>query len=492
MIRARAIGAALAIAAIVPLACTSKKDGATTLPRDQLLDPQTCAQCHADHVREWSGSMHAYAAQDPVFLAMNKRGQRETNGALGDFCVKCHAPMAVREGATKDGLNLDQVPDKLKGVTCFFCHTVDRVDDSHDAELHLSDDPTMRGPFTDPVANTAHNAGYDALHDRAQLESSSMCGACHDIVNTVNGHGAALERTFAEWKASVFNHAPNGATCSQCHMAQSANLEPIAQAPNVFARRRHAHTFAAVDLALTPFPEQDAQKQAVKALLDSTLQSALCVSTAGSPPQIKVLLDNVAAGHGFPSGATQDRRLWVEVIATSGPDVVYQSGVVADGAPPTASPDADMWLMRDCMFDGANKEVHMFWQAESLEGNELPGQATFDPTDPRFYQTHIVQSFPRGTGALPKAPDKVTMRVRLQPMGLDVLDDLVASKDLDPAVRAAMATTDVGASGPLTWTAATATSTYTDGRTSYACITTTNFNVVSDKVPAVDHTRCTP
>ena len=62
----------------------------------------------------------------------------------------------------------------------------------------------------------------------------------------------------------------------------------------------------------------------------------------------------------------------------------------------------------------------------------------------------------------------------------------------DPAVRAAMATTDVGASGPLTWTAATATSTYTDGRTSYACITTTNFNVVSDKVPAVDHTRCTP
>ena len=29
---------------------------------------------------------------------MNKRGQRETNGALGTFCLKCHAPMAVALG----------------------------------------------------------------------------------------------------------------------------------------------------------------------------------------------------------------------------------------------------------------------------------------------------------------------------------------------------------------------------------------------------------
>jgi hypothetical protein len=40
--------------------------------------------------------MHAYAAEDPVFLAMNARGQRETQGALGAFCVNCHAPLAVQ------------------------------------------------------------------------------------------------------------------------------------------------------------------------------------------------------------------------------------------------------------------------------------------------------------------------------------------------------------------------------------------------------------
>ena len=48
--------------------------------------------------------MHAYASDDPVFRAMNQRAQRETSGALGDFCVKCHAPMAVQKALTTDGL----------------------------------------------------------------------------------------------------------------------------------------------------------------------------------------------------------------------------------------------------------------------------------------------------------------------------------------------------------------------------------------------------
>src|SRR6187402_3543695 len=64
--------------------------------REQLLDPETCRSCHSEHYREWAGSMHAYASQDPVFLAMNRRGQAETQGALGSFCVGCHAPLALR------------------------------------------------------------------------------------------------------------------------------------------------------------------------------------------------------------------------------------------------------------------------------------------------------------------------------------------------------------------------------------------------------------
>ncbi len=487
----RFLPAVLLGAAVLPIACSSSNSQPSYLSRDQLLDPQTCAKCHQQHFTDWSGSMHAYASDDPVFLAMNKRGQRETNGALGDFCVKCHAPMAVHEGATTDGLNLASVPQKLKGITCFFCHDVDAVQGTHNNPLHLAGDVTMRGELSDPVANSAHPATYSALHDRDQATSATMCGSCHDIVTPQN---AAIERTFAEWQQSVFSQLGGGDTCGQCHMAQSTNLVPIAQAPNVFARHYHAHTFAAVDQAMiASYPGIDVQKQAIQSFLGTTLASALCVVLDGNG-SIRVLLDNIAAGHAFPSGSAQDRRLWAEVIATRNGQVVYQSGVVPDGTPVTSlTTDPDLWLLRDCMFDASGKSVDMFWQAASYESNTLPFQVTFDPTDPRFYQSHVVQYYPRDpTAQLPAMPDKVTLRMRLQPMGLEVLNDLVASGDLDPTIPAVMPTYDLGAQPVLTWTAATANAMYTEGPFQVSCVTTTNFNVAADKVPAVNHTKCQP
>lgn len=475
-----------AMASAVVLACSSDETESPKLTREALMDPTTCQSCHVDHYREWSGSMHAYASDDPVFIAMNKRGQRETNGQLGDFCVKCHAPIAVRDGLTKDGLNLDAIPAKAKGVTCFFCHQIDAVQGTHDAALSLSSDLAMRGPFADPVANTAHGSVYSPLHDRDQLDSANACGACHDIMT---GHGASLERTFVEWKASVFAKAPGGATCSQCHMAQSANLQPIAQAPGVFARRRHAHTFAGVDVALTAFPETDAQKTEVKSFLDSTLQSALCV---GAGSQIRVLLDNVAGGHGFPSGATQDRRVWTEIVGYAGADEVYESGVVPDGTAVTAvtaNADPDRWVMRDCIFDESGAEVHMFWQAAQTEGNALPAQATFDTLDPRFYQTHVAQKFPRD-GSLPKPVDRVTMKVFVRAMDRDVLDDLVASGDLAADVPGKIPTMQVGET--LEWTTASANEQYIENGIPFSCISKTNFAVQADRTPAVNHLRCKP
>lgn len=467
---------------LVICACSSDPPAPAPLAsREQLLDPETCKSCHQDHFREWSGSMHAYAADDPVFLAMNQRGQRETGGALGDFCVKCHAPMAVRTGATKDGLNLATLPRSLKGVTCFFCHTADAVEGTHDNPVRLSTSLAMRGPFADPVANGSHASVRSDLHDRDQAGSAALCGACHDIVT---GHGAAIERTFAEWKASVFAQ-PGGATCAQCHMEQSPTLRSVA--PGGLPRRFHSHTFAAVDLALTEFPERDEQKKRVDALLGKTLQTALCV---GDDQRINVIVDNVAAGHGFPSGSAPDRRVWFEVRAFAGADAIYESGVVADGTSPVESKDPDLWLLRDCLFDEAGSAVKMFWPAASYETNQLSAQLTFDPKDPRFYQTHVVRNYPRGS-ALPAYPDRVTLRVRLQPIGLDVIDDLIASGDLDPKLRSTIPTLDVG--GPvLEWTRDKALATYFQEKTPYRCVTKTNLNVQADKVPAPTRARCSP
>lgn len=476
-----------ALPALVVLeACSSGQQ--SDLSREALMDAQTCAGCHPDQFNEWAGSMHAYSSTDPIFLAMNRRGQRETNGTLGNFCVNCHAPVAVHEGATTDGLNLDQVPQRLKGVTCFFCHSVQSVDGAHNNPLQLGSDRLMRASIADPFTrNRLHGAAYSALLDRERAESARMCGACHDIVSP---HGAAIERTFAEWQQSAFSQ-PGGSACGQCHMQQSTVDKPAAEVPGAPLRRPHSHTFPAVDTALTPFPDMQRQRDQVQAFLDTSLQTALCVEPVGDSRLINVILDNVAAGHSFPSGSSQDRRAWVELVAHAGANVIYSSGVVADGTPVTRVPDPDLWLLRDCMFDEAGAEVAMFWQAVSYEGNELPAHVTFDPADPRFYQTHKIKSFP-SSGGLATAPDRITLRVRIQPVGLEVLDDLIASGDLDPSVRAAMPTFTIGRT--LEWTPAAATDIYLDRATGALvyCVTNTNLNVRADRFPAPARSHCSP
>jgi hypothetical protein len=497
-----------ALAATVLAACGGGGGGPDFKSREELIDSETCKDCHEDHFREWSGSMHAYASDDPVFRAMNARGQRETDGELGDFCVKCHAPMAVREGATTDGLNLDDVPGQLKGVTCFFCHSVDSVEGTHNNPLQLADDLVMRGEYDDPVDNEAHPAAYSPLHDRDQADSSQLCGTCHDIL--VNDR-APIERTFTEWQASVFSQ-PGGATCGQCHMDQSTNLRPIADDDNadVAARRYHSHQFPAVDVALTPdFPEADVQRDAVQSFLDSTLQSALCVvpfGAGGDTPQsaIRVVLDNVAAGHGFPSGSAQDRRIWVEVVAYDAEGTeIYRSGVVEEGQSVTTQPDPpdpDRWLLRDCMLDADGNQVSMFWQADDYETNQLPAQTTFDASDPDFYKTHIVQFFPRGSRAtddlIEGIPTRVTLRVLVQPMGLDVLGELVDSGDLSADIVEQMPTyeIDLGDGPILEWTSDTANQEYPDNdlHANASCISLTNLNAAADKVPATNNAVCQP
>lgn len=403
-----------------------------TLVGDALKDPNSCRQCHENAVAEWSGSMHAYASDDPVFLAMNKRMQRETGGTAGSLCVGCHAPVAVRDGLTTDGLNLATLPQTEKGVTCFFCHSVDSVQGTHNNPLHLATDGAMRGGITNPIA-APHATLYSALHDREQHDSASLCGTCHDVVTAAGAH---VERTFDEWNGSLYGK-PGQLTCGKCHMDGTDG--PAATVPNAPTRRVHDHTMAGVDLALTPFTQEDAQKTAAQKLLDGTLITKLCVKEAPQGVIAEITLDDAFAGHNFPSGAAQDRRAWLELIAYRNGAVVYSSGAVADGQAATAVTDPDYWLLRDTIFDTAGKETHLFWQAATYQSANLPVAVTSDPQDPAFYHS-VTKDF---TLPLP-APDRVTMRVRMRPIDFELVNDLVSTGDLDPAVIAKIPTYDLG------------------------------------------------
>ncbi len=426
------------------LACHSPGEGLTL---EELQDPETCAECHPDHHSQWSGSMHAYASEDPIFRALNEKGQEETEGGLGDFCVQCHAPLAVELGLTTDGLDLDSVPDHLRGITCYYCHQIESVTDDHNNPLQLAMDRTMRGALRDPIDNEAHPTAYSALLDRDEAESSHACGSCHDIVTPLGAH---IERTHLEWKDSLFSQPLFGLNCGSCHMSGRDGV--AAEVEGVPLRRIHDHGMPGMDLAVTPFPEAGAQRAAVQEILDDTVVSFLCVQPPTGDTSLAVVsLENVAGGHYFPSGATADRRVWVELVAYSGDQIVWSSGDVADDEPLLGreETDPDLWRLHSTLLDVAGEPTHDFWEAADIDyGELLVVQTTLDPTDPTYVQTHRSHNYLiRGGGF-----DRVTLAVKARPVPLDLIDSLIAEGRLAPEIRDEIPTFTLGPT-VLEWTA---------------------------------------
>jgi hypothetical protein len=402
-----------------------------SLTREQLLDPAQCKSCHPQHYREWASSMHAYASDDPVFVAMNRRGQRETHGALGDFCVRCHAPQAVREGATRNGLDVEALPSSLRGVTCYFCHSAIATGPGFNNHVELADDLVMRGGIADPLPSSAHGAAYSPLHDRNQADSSALCGSCHDVVTP---NGVHVERTYLEYQESLFGQSGEGFdTCSGCHMPGT----PGSAAVGGGARTVHEHLWPGVDTALSPFPDRDAQRLAVECALGLNTR---IYSVSLSPLGELTIKVETSAGHHQPSGAGHDRRLWLEVIAyDEANQVLFESGTIDDGEleeKPAGSPgyDAQLALFRDWLYDARGEPTSMMWNAAS---SQLYSGGFAALTLPATLQLGVAHTLDARYRLLDAARvHHIRMRLRMRAVGLDVLRDLVASGDLSESVIA--------------------------------------------------------
>ncbi|MDB4987813.1 MAG: cytochrome c family protein [Myxococcaceae bacterium] len=415
---------------------------AARLSLAELQDPAVCGGCHTRQYAEWKSSMHAYASIDPVFLAMNQRGQRETDGTLGKFCVQCHAPMAVHNGLTTDGLNLATLPAKMQGVTCYYCHNVSDVGPTHaNADLTLADDDIMRGSIKNAVDPGVHGVAYTEQHDSRQMKASFLCGNCHDVVNQKGFH---LERTLSEYRSSVnsLESANAGAdSCQGCHM-NFVDHDYVADLPassglTLKKRDLHNHRWPAVDVALSDFPDREKQRLATQCALDrGAFVFELLNNGQGD---FSISLETVA-GHQMPSGTAQDRRLWLEVIAYDAQDkVLFQSGVIGDREVEEhdltdPKHDPQLCMFRDHVENDAGVEVHMFWEASARRedtSRPLPIQ-----TEPNA--NHVATCSYKTPGRV--QPARLTARLLMRPVGMDVLQSLVASGDLDAGVMAEMPT----------------------------------------------------
>ncbi|MCZ6794518.1 MAG: multiheme c-type cytochrome [Planctomycetota bacterium] len=288
------------------LGCESYS-GCADVELAQFSAPETCATCHPRQYREWSGSMHSYAARSPLFNALEVAGNRllanelRPQGEFPLFCIKCHnaigtalgeIPPPAADGSIRPAVE-HASPLTGRGIQCDVCHyvreshpqvTVFQEEAAGDrpgvanAAFRLEPGVTRFGPLEDPVPSSAHLSapGKDGIFRKGEF-----CGMCHDVrlpgVNHDNREPfLRLENLFTEWEKSPYNDPADpgnvfGRTvsCQDCHMS----LFPFA-APGFYPSGRVAessgeggpvppvrsrvstHFFTAVDKALIPFPNQ--------------------------------------------------------------------------------------------------------------------------------------------------------------------------------------------------------------------------------------------
>lgn len=268
---------------------------ATTASGQRLLDhafptPAACGACHADELAAWNDSGHAQAAARPLYRAWFKMADQRSNGEIGPFCAGCHAPIGLFSGQIrsrwgwKGQEQYPLSPAAQQGVTCALCHSLTALTAASNAAYIL--DPTL----LDYLSNN-HSPIPNNQSPLTNLQSS-ICTPCHQSTNPANG--LPVMTTVSEWQASPY--APD-TNCQDCHPAHGQPTPP--------------GDVAAVEI-LPPAVVQPGQEMVVQ-----------------------VRVSNTGAGHSLPTGASELRKLWLEVrVSDATGREIFRSGAVDDFGDP--------------------------------------------------------------------------------------------------------------------------------------------------------------
>ncbi len=294
-----ALGVVMALAAMPAVA--------TALPSmpSTKFGPSAGCGCHAALLTQWQESMHAKAIVDPIYLLKLKEGEEATGGALGPYCNGCHAPIAVMAGelTSLDQSGMSKVGKE--GVTCDFCHQVNGTDGTlGNTSTAVTGDGIKLAQLQDPQA--PHAAAYSQFHETAEF-----CGNCHNVDHPTNG--MHLEATYTEWKNGPY--AAEGIVCQDCHMTPGAGVTKPnpGKAAGMGPDREHIYTmtWAGGNVGLG---DAALAEQRLKAAAELGLEVPEIVESG--EVAVKATITNVGAGHYLPTGLTEVRQMWLEVVAT--------------------------------------------------------------------------------------------------------------------------------------------------------------------------------
>jgi hypothetical protein len=378
-----------------------------------LLPASDCGSCHGENTplesdksympySTWAGSMMANATRDPLFWAAVDIANNDVPG-IGDYCIRCHTPTGFLAGHTKDGtgnlsfangceltgsvVDVDSSMNDYQGVTCHFCHRQEVNGPSneplmlHNANTWVDDSscnnpnssgsgPCRKGPYITPL-NAPHEWEFSDY-----INQGEFCGSCHNVSspeilnngvlsiaatlideNGVDtGVAMPIERTFSEWKSSLYadslfqesfesnvRKVSTNTTCQDCHMPQATDANARSCTFNATGARfgdLKTHEFAGGNTWM-PMVLKNTYGAALNRVeaYDRTINSALdmlqnksaeievsIISSNTTQVEVNVKVSNLT-GHKLPTGYPEGRRMWINLqVKDSNNVLIFESG----------------------------------------------------------------------------------------------------------------------------------------------------------------------
>ena len=332
------VGVLAAVALLVP--------GRGNALDEDFNDPARCAACHVKIFEQWEASVHALAADDPIFRRFYEMVVEEAGPSAVEFCMKCHSPVGVfrKQVPPATGEKLD--PIAMKGVFCDFCHTVTPTGIGN-ASFDTTFSTVKRGPF-DNAVSPAHLTRTDDKYGR-----SEFCGMCHNVTHPISGR--PIERTYDEWRESPYNTGDPATTttCQDCHMRQYPGnpatgaverKDNPGKAATMGPDRPHiwTHSFVGGNALFPGRPGADRRRGMVEERLRNAARVEIDLE---EPPAeglvaFRVRVFNTGAGHKLPTGLSEVREMWLDVKVTDAEGKeLLRSGAIGEsgGIDPTAA-----------------------------------------------------------------------------------------------------------------------------------------------------------
>ncbi|WP_158675377.1 multiheme c-type cytochrome [Thiohalobacter thiocyanaticus] len=291
-------------------------------PREASLAPQSCAECHAEQHRDWSGSLHSQTMDNGILWQARVLPPKQVKR-----CLDCHAPLAEQKALLAQTLGWPEAPQEpppeyvspdlhRQGLVCAACHVR--------AHRRFGPPPAPGNP-----AGDTPGLPHDGFVESAAFGDSRFCASCHQFPEDGPAlNDKLLENTLNEWKAS--RHAKEGRHCQTCHMPDRKHVWKGIHDPGM-----------------------------VRQALSTNIEIG---ESKDGDRQVQASIRNTGAGHYFPTYLVPRVRLQlIAMEGEAGERIVLDEAVI--------SRETDVWLSEEF------SDTRLAPDAERVLAGVLPGES---------------------------------------------------------------------------------------------------------------------